>query len=166
MNANAPTLAKDISAALDAASAKGKEDRRLLAKTLGVQYRTLAYWLSANRHIPAYILPKLCKELRDYRTLDLLEKEAGRLAFTIPLPSETLATEDMRVVQRLVKEVGEALEHLADTLADRKVEDHELPPAIKELDDVIRECARLKHWLRERNKADNQKSIALVKKVK
>ena len=158
MNTNAPVLAKEISAALETILTEREEDRRLLAKTLGVQYRTLAYWLSADRHIPAYILPKLCKELKDYRTLDLLEREAGRLAFAIPTTSETLAAEDMRAVQRLVKEVGEALENLADTLADGEVKDHELPLAFKELDDVIRECARLKHWLKERNRTDKQKS--------
>jgi hypothetical protein len=166
MNANAPTIAKKISAALDTVLSKREEDRRLLAKTLGVHYRTLAYWLSADRHIPAYILPRLCTELKDYRTLDILEKEAGRLAFPLPHPETEPAIEDIRAIQALVKEVGHALEHLAETLADGKVEDHELPPAIKELDDVIRECARLKHWLRERNKAHNQTPIALVRKVK
>jgi transcriptional regulator with XRE-family HTH domain len=179
-----------ISKVLDSVRTKRDVERKALANTLGISYRTLSYWLSANRHFPAYLLPALCNDLKNYEVLDLLEEESGRMAFhkklrdytaldvleekvgriAFPIPglseNEELAAEDMRAVQRLVKEVGEALQNLADTLADGLVEDHKLPPAFKELDDVIRECAKLKHWLRERNKADKQRSIAFVKKLK
>jgi hypothetical protein len=58
------------------------------------------------------------------------------------------------VVRSLIKEVGEALQVLGKTLEDDKVEDHEYPEAIREIDDVIRECAKLKHWLKDRLELD------------
>jgi len=63
--------------------------------------------------------------------------------------------EDVKAIQGLIKEVGEALESLAETLEDGIVEKHELEKTIPELDDVIRECARLKHWLHYHYRADH-----------
>ena len=54
-------------------------------------------------------------------------------------------------MQKLAKEVGEALQQLAETLEDGEVEDEELERTIPELNDVIRECVQLEHHLRERN---------------
>jgi hypothetical protein len=54
----------------------------------------------------------------------------------------------------IVKEVGEALDALAITLEDGIVEKHELESTVPEIDDVIRECARLKHWLEAHYRAD------------
>ena len=39
-------------------------------------------------------------------------------------------------------------------MEDGIVEAHELDETLPELDDVIRECARLKHWLQRRHRAD------------
>jgi hypothetical protein len=121
-----------------------------LAAKLGPDYRSFMYWLEGQRKFPAELVPKLCVELHDYELLDELERLAGRIAYHLPEISHFHNVEDVRVVQRLVKEVGEALEALSKTLEDGIVEKHELHNTLPELDDVIRECARLKHWLEKR----------------
>jgi|SRR5580658_4885046 hypothetical protein len=127
---------------------------RKLAERLGPDYRTLMYWLAGQRKLPAELLPPLCAALENYELLDVLEREAGRVAFHLPDGAHSPHMEDVLVVQRLVKEVGEALQALADTLEDGIVERHELAKTLPELDDVIRECVRLKHWLERRHRAD------------
>jgi len=76
------------------------------------------------------------------------------VAFSTVHQSEHTTAGDIHAVQRLVREVGHALDELAKTLDDGIVETHELDRTIPELDDVIRECARLKHWLQHRRDSD------------
>jgi len=46
--------------------AKAEYDLRLLAQQLGTNYRSLMYWLRGDRHVPAYLLPRICVLLRNY----------------------------------------------------------------------------------------------------
>lgn len=130
---------------------KAEYDVRLLAQQLGTNYRSLMYWLRGERHLPAHVLPKLCTLLNDYEALDLLEREAGRVAFKLPKPDTTLEKE-LVAISNLIREVGEALETVGDTLADGIVEEKELQVTIPKLEAVIRECAYLKYLLEELSK--------------
>jgi hypothetical protein len=131
---------------------------KAMAEGLGVSYLTFQRWLQGDKyHIHAEKLGDLCKMLGDFTLLDHLEQQAGRVAFVVPDIEETLPADDLIAVQRLVKEVGEALQSLASTLEDHVVEDWEVTKTIPELDDVIRECVRLKHWLKERSRSDRKK---------
>jgi hypothetical protein len=127
---------------------------RSLADKLGTDYRSFMYWLEGERKFPAELVPPLCIALGDYRLLDELETEAGRVAYHVPEVAHLHNAQDVRAIQQLVKEVGGALESLSRTLEDGIVEAHELDETLPELDDVIRECARLKHWLLRRHHAD------------
>jgi hypothetical protein len=129
-----------------------------LAEKLGPNYRSFMYWLEGQRKFPAELLPKLCQELDDYKLMDILERQAGRVAFRVPSVSTLSAIGDVKATQKLVKEVGEALESLASTLEDGIVTASELKRTIPELDDVIRECAHLKHWLEHRWRMDGRRS--------
>ena len=128
--------------------AKTEYDVRLLAQQLGTNYRSLMYWLRGERHLPAHLLPQLCVLLNDYEALDLLEREAGRVAFKLPKPDVSLEKE-LVAVSNLIREVGEALESVGETLADGVVEEKELQVTIPKLEAVIRECATLKYLLEE-----------------
>jgi len=128
--------------------AKAEYDVRLLAQQLGTNYRSLMYWLRGERQIPAYLLPQMCVLLNNYEALDLLERQAGRVAFKLPGPDNTLEKE-LVAVSNLIREVGEALESVGDTLADGVVEESELKTTIPKLEAVIRECATLKYLLEE-----------------
>jgi hypothetical protein len=128
--------------------AKTEYDVRLLAQQLGTNYRSLMYWLRGERHLPAYLLPQLCVLLNNYEALDLLEREAGRVAFKLPTPDVSLEKE-LVAVSNLIREVGEALESVGETLADGVVEEKELQVTIPKLEAVIRECATLKYLLEE-----------------
>jgi hypothetical protein len=97
------------------------------------------YWLERERKFPAELLPKLCVELGDYELMDILECQAGRVAFRVPNISPRTCISDLKATQRLIKEVGDALEVLAATLEDGIVKEAELKKTIPELDDVIRE---------------------------
>lgn len=127
---------------------KSDYDVRLLAQQLGTHYRSLMYWLRGERQIPAYLLPKMCLLLNNYEVLDLLERQAGRVAFKLPGPDNTLEKE-LVAVSNLIREVGDALESIGDTLADGVVEENELKNTIPKLESVIRECATLKYLLEE-----------------
>jgi hypothetical protein len=139
--------------------AKTEYDVRLLAQQLGTSYRSLMYWLRGDRHVPAYLLPRICTLLGNYEALDLLESQAGRVAFRIPDPKQT-SEEEFKAISALIKDVGEALESIANTLADGVVEENELSITIPKLEAVIQECASLKYWLenlhkrKKRNKPD------------
>ena len=128
--------------------AKTEYDVRLLAQQLGTNYRSLMYWLRGERHLPAHLLPQLCVLLNNYEALDLLERQAGRVAFKLPNPDVSLEKE-LVAVSNLIREVGEALESVGETLADGVVEEKELQVTIPKLEAVIRECATLKYLLEE-----------------
>ena len=127
-----------------------------LARILASHPRSFSYWLDGQRKFPAELLGQLCKALDDCELLDLLERQVGRVAYPLPEIDQLPNVEDIKAVQALVTEVGQALGSLAKTLEDGIVEKHELDETIPALDDVIRECARLKHWLHERYKRDHR----------
>lgn len=126
--------------------AKSEYDVRLLAQQLGTTYRSLMYWLRGDRHVPAYLLPRICLLIGNYEALDLLESQAGRVAFKIPDPMQT-TEEQFRAISALIKDVGEALESIANTMADGVVEEQELVRTVPKLEAVIQECASLKYNL-------------------
>ena len=126
--------------------AKSEYDVRLLAQQLGTNYRSLMYWLRGDRHVPAYLLPRICTLVGNYEALDLLESQAGRVAFKIPDPRQTTEAQ-FRAISALIKDVGEALESIANTMADGVVEEQELVQTVPKLEAVIQECASLKYSL-------------------
>jgi hypothetical protein len=130
---------------------KADYDIRLLAQQLGTNYRSLMYWLRGERNMPAYLLPRICTILGNYEALDYLESQAGRVAFKLPDPKMTLEKE-LRAISNLIREVGEALESVAETLADGIVEDSELKTTVPKLESVIQECASLKYLLEDLSK--------------
>jgi hypothetical protein len=117
-------LAKILSRLVEA---KAEYDIRLLAQQLGTNYRSLMYWLRGDRPLPAHFLPRICTILGNYEALDFLESQAGRVAFKIPDPCVSLEKE-LVAVSNLIREVGEALESVAETLADGVVEEKPRPP--------------------------------------
>lgn len=135
---------------------KAEYDVRLLAQQLGTNYRSLMYWLRGERNLPAHVLPKLCTLLNNYEALDQLEREAGRVAFKLPKPETTLEKE-LVAISNLIREVGEALETVGETLADGIVEEKELQVTIPKLEAVIRECAYLKYLLEDLSKKKKKK---------
>ncbi len=60
-------------------------------------------------------------------------------------------------ISNLIKEVGEALESVAETLADGVVEENELKATIPKLEGVIQECASLKYVLEDLCKKSRKK---------
>ncbi len=123
--------------------ARAEYDTRLLAQQLGTNYRSLIYWLRGDRAIPAELLPQICVLLKNFEPLDLLESQAGRVAFKIPDPKQTSGKE-FQVISDLMKDVGAAL---ANTLADGVVEENELNATIPKLEAVIQECASVRYLL-------------------
>lgn len=136
---------------------KTEYDIRLLAQQLGTNYRSLMYWLRGDRPLPAHLLPRICTLLANYEGLDFLESQAGRVAFKIPDPRIPLDKE-LTAVSRLIKEVGEALESVAETLADGVVEDRELKNTVPKIDAVIQECASLRYLLEDLRKRRTKKT--------
>ena len=139
----AKTLANVLSQVVEA---RAEYDTRLLAQQLGTNYRSLMYWLRGDRPIPAELLPKVCVLLKNFEALDVLESQAGRVAFKIPDPQET-SEKEFLVISKLMKDVGSALESIANTLADGIVEESELNATVPKLEAVIRECASVKYLL-------------------
>lgn len=140
-----------------AVETKAEYDIRLLAQQLGTNYRSLMYWLRGDRPVPAHLLPHICTLLRNYEALDFLESQVGRVAFKIPDPKVPLDKE-LLAVSRLIKDVGEALESVAETLADGVVEERELKVTIPKIDAVIQECASLKYLLEDLRKRRMKKT--------
>jgi len=99
----------------------------------------------------------MCVLLSNYKGLDFLESQAGRVAFKLPEPNITLERE-LVAVSHLIREVGEALESVAETLADGIVEENELRITIPKLEAVIQECASLKYLLEDLCKKRKKKT--------
>ena len=137
--------------------AKAEYDLRLLAQQLGTNYRSLMYWLRGERHIPAYLLPQICLLLKNFEALDFLERQAGRVAFRLP-DSKLVSEKEIVAVSNLLKEVGEAVESIATTLADGVVEESELKVTVPKLERVIQECASLKYLLEDLSKKSKKKA--------
>jgi hypothetical protein len=150
--------ANDLSSILSrVVETKAEYDIRLLAQQLGTNYRSLMYWLRGERQFPAHMLPKMCVLLGNYEALDFIESQAGRVAFKLPEPDMTLERE-LVAVSHLIREVGEALESVAETLADGVVEESELRTTIPKLEAVIQECASLKYLLEDLSKKRKKKT--------
>ena len=148
----------DISSILSrVVETKTEYDTRLLAQQLGTNYRSLMYWLRGERPLPAHLLPRICVLLNNCEVLDFLEGQAGRVAFKLPDPHVTLEKE-LVAISNLIKEVGEALESVAETLADGVVEENELKATIPKLEGVIQECASLKYVLEDLCKKRKKKT--------
>src|SRR5437867_9670920 len=126
--------------------AKAEYDTRLLGRQRGMNYRSLMYWVRGERPLPAELLPQICVLLKNFEPLDILESQAGRVAFKIPDPQQT-SEREFRVISNLMKDVGSALESIASTLADGVVEENELNATIPKLEAVIQECASVKYLL-------------------
>ena len=137
--------------------AKAEYDTRLLAQQLGTNYRSLMYWLRGDRPIPAELLPRICVLLKNFEALDVLESQAGRVAFKIPDPQQTTEKEFL-VIANLMKDVGVALESIANTLADGVVDESELNNTIPKLEAVIQECASVKYLLESMYKNRKRKA--------
>lgn len=137
-------LAREI---LDRHTQGTVQSKKEVAARLEVGYRGFMHWTSRTRNFPAVNLARFCTALNDFTLLDELERQAGRVSFAIPTGEKCLDAEYLDMVQKLVKEVGEALQELARTLEDHVVRPSELERTLPELDDVIRECVRLKYWL-------------------
>jgi hypothetical protein len=148
----------DVSSILSrVVESKSEYDKRLLAQQLGTNYRSLMYWLRGERPLPAHLLPRVCVLLDNCEVLDFLESQAGRVAFKLPDPHVTLEKE-LVAISNLIKEVGEALESVAETLADGVVEENELKATIPKLEGVIQECASLKYVLEDLCKKGKRKT--------
>ena len=139
----AKTLSNVLSQIVEA---RAEYDTRLMAQQLGTNYRSLMYWLRGDRPIPAELLPQICVLLKNFEPLDILESQAGRVAFRIPDPQQT-SEKEFQVISNLMKDVGSALESIASTLADGVVEENELNASIPKLEAVIRECASVRYLL-------------------
>jgi hypothetical protein len=158
LRSGASMAANDLPSILSrAVEIKAEYDIRLLAQQLGTNYRSLMYWLRGERPLPANLLPRMCVLLSNYEALDFLESQAGRVAFKLPEPDMTLERE-LVAVSRLIRDVGEALESVAETLADGVVEESELRATIPKLEAVIQECASLKYLLEDLSKKRKKKT--------
>jgi hypothetical protein len=137
--------------------AKAEYDTRLLAQQLGTNYRSLMYWLRGDRPLPAELLPRICVLLNNFEPLDVIESQAGRVAFKIPDPQQS-SEKEFLVISNLMKDVGSALESIANTLADGIVEENELNATIPKLEAVICECASVKYLLETLAKSGRKKT--------
>lgn len=146
--------ATEVKAAFRAAAKDKGIGEKELAFQLGVHRMNVSHWGNhekTDRHVPAYLIPEISRVTEDFRLLDLLEETARRRAMI--LASNELGQVGMqsaKVAQALVRGVRDALRTLTNTLEHDLVEDHEYSDTIRELNDVIYECARLEHWLKSR----------------
>jgi hypothetical protein len=65
--------------------------------------------------------------------------------------------QELIAVSRLIREVGEALESVAETLADGIVEESELRTTIPKIEAVIQECASLRYLLEDLSKKQKKR---------
>jgi hypothetical protein len=128
-------------------------DPRLVADQLGVTYRVMMHWVGDDptRRFPAELVPKFCTVVQNFGPLDYLEQQVGRLAFEVPA-AEPASNRDVRDAHRLMKETTEAIGSLLKALEDGFIEEREAEHVMAELDDVIRQCVKVRYWLAQQTK--------------
>ena len=86
------------------------------------------------------------------------ERLLGKLEewFKLPRPDASLEKE-LVAISKLIRQVGDALESVGETLADGVVEEKELRATVPKLESVIRECAALKYLLEDLAKRGKKK---------
>lgn len=128
-------------------------DLRLVSDRLGVGYRVLMHWIGDDptRRFPAELVPKFCKVVGNFEVLDYLEHQVGRLAFEIPA-AEQVSNQNVRHAHVLMKETTEAIGVLLKAFEDGFIEEREARHTIAELNDVIRQCVRVRYWLEQQTR--------------
>jgi len=123
-------------------------DQKLLAKKLGTDYRQLRYFVGPDtqRRLPAAFVVPLCKNLGNYRLLDFLEFQVGRLAFQRP-EARSPGAEDISDFHKLLEESLEAVKTASASMRDNNVDIGEAQSIVLELDTVLRHSLRLRQWL-------------------
>ena len=122
-----------------------------LAANLGVHPKVVRNWLNGVYHLPAAALPTICRIVNDFAILDVIEHKLGRVAVKMDVALNGYMPETVEL-QRFIREFGEAVQTVAATLEDGRVDDHELPATIKELSDVIEQALRLQYMLQALNR--------------
>ena len=136
---------------------QGRIRHSLLAQQLGTNYRSLMYWLRGDRPFPRICCREFAFFSATMKRSIFWSARPGRVAFKLPDPKLPL-DQEFFAVSRLIRDVGEALESVADTLADGVVEESELRTTIPKLEAVIQECASLKYLLEDLSKKRKRKT--------
>ncbi len=123
-------------------------DQRLIAHRLGTDYRQLRYFVSRDeeRHLPAEMVVPLCEAVNDFRLLDFLELQAGRLAFSIPDSRQPKAS-DITELHKMLEDAIEAVRAGSASMRDDIVDEAEAYIVMEKLDIVIRHCVRFRYWV-------------------
>jgi hypothetical protein len=114
-------------------------------------YRKYRRWFEGPDRFPAERVGPICKALENYELLDIVEEQAGRVGAFVPHFVEDAKMEDVLVIHRFVRAVGGALNKLGETLENSVIDDNHLEPTLKEMNNVIAECVRLRQLLRKRH---------------
>lgn len=80
--------------------------------------------------------------------LDMLEKSIGRLAYALP-PRGPNVHPLFKNIAALSKEFGEAIQALADAIADGRVNHREAQACAKELDDLLAAGLELREYFKQ-----------------
>lgn len=122
-----------------------------LEEVLEESHANYRHWFErSGPNCPAWAVPRLCGAFGRTDVLDWLDHRARERVMQA-WQEDYRELADAALINSLVQEVGQAIAKLAETLADGAVEDHELGPTLKEVEDVISECHRLKRILKHKN---------------
>jgi transcriptional regulator with XRE-family HTH domain len=124
-----------------------------LAERIGVHYQTFIRWPKGTRPIHADKLALLCKELDDTSLLNWLERQLGRVAYVPIAAGDRGKARRALEIAGFIKKVGEALRTLGEGLESGRAERDKMQETLSSLDDLIRECMRLKVWVNEQLRA-------------
>ena len=87
---------------------------------------------------------RILRKTGDFRALDKLNQEFGRVSFELPEPDKSMTDRDwLRHAARMAKEPGEALAALSTAIADGVIDEGERKRLRKEAFDVIRAAMML-----------------------
>lgn len=123
-------------------------DQNLLASRLGISYRQLRYFVSGDgeRRFPLDLVVPFCQLLNDFRLLNHLEEQAGRIAFRLPANRRPGAA-DISDLHQLLEESMEAVKTASASMRDDFVDSSEASLIISDLDVILRHCIELRYWL-------------------
>ncbi len=122
---------------------------KALAPELGKGESTLRNELTFQPGYKLGLLTALLimKHTGNLRALDTIEGMFGRVAFDLPRADGKDPSPIMQLVGRLSVEFGEHMEVMGKALDDCEIEKPEAKECLRELNDVITACVKLKAYL-------------------
>lgn len=100
--------------------------------------------------LKAWWIPAICRVTGSFAILDAIEREVGRVAFSLPQATHADHVDVVQHTGRSMQEFAEVLSRVSHSIADGTITDQERQHIDREIDDVYASLAGLKALIKQK----------------